>query len=180
METNYINKYFNLILSNLERHLNNPDFPEEEKEKIKIRIEIINELKYNISWQFKCSDDKQISRIRWLATMRKIDALPNYIKKQEEAIRLYDIIRTTMPYINAMNNNLLNPISEMMEDLRDKIDLSGRTYNKDFPTKKEIELAFKNYLEVVLPSKLNGNMFKECYEKIGLLYEELIKISDNQ
>jgi hypothetical protein len=173
---NYIKKYFNQLESNINKHLNNPEFSSEEKEKLGIRLELINELKHNISWQFKGIDSKQASRIQHLETMRKTDALPKFIRKQEIAISIYDQIRITIPYLDALNHGLSHPIINFINNLRDKLDLAGYSYHKEFPSNEEVENAFKSYFEVIKPA--NGNTFKECHEKIESLYNELMKLSE--
>ncbi|TDO94891.1 hypothetical protein [Flavobacterium sp. 245] len=175
---NYIKKYFELIEKNLNYHLNNPQFTLEEKEKISIRLELINELKTNISWQFKSTESKQASRIQHLATLRKIDAMPKFIRKQELTINIYEKIKLTFPYLEAINSILNDEIIEFVNNLCENIDLSGYSYEKEFPKSNETRKVFKSFFEVTKSAQGNSVMFRECYEKIESLYNELIKLSE--
>jgi hypothetical protein len=175
----YIKKYFDLITSNLQQHLDNNDFPEDEKEKINIRLELINELRYRVTWQFKTEEKKQISRIQWLATMRRSDMPTALINKQAKSIHIYSQIKYTIPYMEALNSNLIKSgVIDFVNVICEKIDLAGESFKKDFPSIIEIEQAFKPYFEITKPAKGNGNMFDECYEKIELLYSELMKLHE--
>ncbi|CAM3089229.1 hypothetical protein [Flavobacterium frigoris] len=176
--TNYIEKYFNTVLGNIERHLNSSEISAEEKEKMKTRIELINELRPNIEWQFKTSESKQVSRIQHLAMLRRMDELPHLIKKQEKAINIYEESKRAMPYLEAVNLTLNKPLTEFLNDLCDKIDIKGYSYTGNFPTITETQEAFKTYFEIIKPAQGNGNMFKECYEKIESLYSELMKLNE--
>jgi protein-tyrosine-phosphatase len=175
----YVKKYFDSISTNLQNHLRNNDLSPEEKEKINIRLELINELKYNITWQFKTEEQKQVSRLQWLATMRRSDMPSCFIHKQEKVIHIYEQIKLTLPYLEALNSNLLKTtIIDFVNDLCEKIDLAGQEYKKDFPINIEIEQLFKPYFEITKPAKGNGSMFEECYEKIENLYNELMKLNE--
>lgn len=174
----YIKKYFDLITTNLVTHLEKENFPSDEKEKVNVRLELINELRHDITWQFKSEEQKQVSRLQWLATMRRSDMPYHFIHKQEKVIHIYEQIKSTLPYLEALNSNLLKTtIISFANDLCDKIDLSGQEFKKDFPLNTEIELIFKPYFEITKPAKGNGNMFGECYEKIENLYNELMKLN---
>lgn len=173
----YINKYFELILSNLQRHLNNPSFPDEEKAKINIRVELIKELRDNVSWQFKSPIEKQIGRIQWLAALRRSEAPMHVIRKQENSIQIYELIKVTMPYLEALNSDKkMEQIINFANSLSDRIDLAGSTYTGVFPERAEIEKIFRIFFEVIKPARGNGEMFKECYEKIEYLHQELLKL----
>jgi hypothetical protein len=175
----YIKKYFDLITTNLVKHLEKENFPSDEKEKVNVRLELINELRYNITWQFKSEEQKQVSRLHWLATMRRSDMPYNFIHKQEKVIHIYEQIKSTLPYLEALNSKLLKTtIISFVNDLCDEIDLAGKEFKKDFPLNKETKEIFKPYYEIIKPAKGNGNMFEECYEKIDNLYNELLKLNE--
>lgn len=179
MAQNYLNKYFQLIEENLSKNLNTAGLSELDKEGIKYRLYIINELKGNLSWHVKSPIDKQVGRIRTLANMRRSEDLPHYIAKQETAIKVYDLINGTTPYIDAINSGDINrPIIDFCSNLCDKIDFAGSSYRGSFPKIGELEKVFKVFLEVVVSAQGNGGMFKECYEKIEHLYNELKAISE--
>ena len=89
----YIRKYFDLITKNLRGHLETNEISFVEKEKIKLRLEIINEIRNNITWQFKNENRKQISRLQWLASMRRSDAPIKSIQKQVKTIHIYELIK---------------------------------------------------------------------------------------
>ncbi|MBK7439318.1 MAG: hypothetical protein IPI77_21855 [Saprospiraceae bacterium] len=98
------------------------------------------------------------------------------IQKQVKTIHIYELIKSTLPYIEALNSNLLIHIISFVNDLCTKIDLSGRDYDEIFPDSQKIEQLFKPYFELVQPAQGNGDMFKECYERIENLYTELKKL----
>ena len=174
MNSDYINKYFRLIEDNLNRDLNSDKVKEEDKKGISYRLHIINELKYNFLWHVKSSHEKQIARIRKLASMRRANDLLPFIQKQELAIQIYNSIEYTLPYISALD---LSDAKQILLDFcinwTDKIDFAGDNYRGDLPNKTEIEHAFNPYFAVH-----KYNMFKECYEKIQRLYLEIMNLSE--
>jgi len=174
MDPNYIEKYFDHAVANLERHLNNPNLHNEERERIKIRIELINELRDNVSWQTKSVTQKQCYRIQTLASMRKTGALPKFIIKQQSAIHIYELIKITIPYLEAINSGETNrPIIDFCNEMCDSIDFYGPAYRGDFSSIGDTEKVFKVFFDVVKPAQGNGEMFEECYQRIESLYNEL-------
>ena len=127
----------------------------------------------------KTPEQKQISRIRELATMRKIDALPEIISNQEKMINLYGLLKSTNIYIEALHTSTLDDLKMFCKKLMNLIDFKSRSFVKNFPSNTEIKQAFKLYFEITKPAKGNGNMFDECYEKIENLYNELLKIAES-
>ncbi len=175
----YINQYFDLIERNLDKNLENEKISFYEKEKIKMRKEMISEMKNNITWQFKKEEDKQIDRIQWLATMRRANTPQKHIEKQRKAIHIYELIISTIPYLKALNSSILEKsIIKFVNNFANLIDFSGRNFSKEFPSNTEIDEVFKSYFEIIKPAKGNGNMFEECYDKIEFLYNELKKMND--
>ncbi len=171
METNYIEKYFESSLANLSKHLNNANFPANEKDKLKIRIELINEFKEKSDIKVTYQTQKQALRIQNLAMLRKTKALPELIGKQKLAIRFCDLITTCLPYVEAFNPAITKPISELCNGYKNKIDLTDSIYMGNWPDREEIEQAFKPYFENTALSKYD--IFKEGYQKIEYLYKEL-------
>ncbi len=180
MKNIFLEKYFELLISNINTHLNDVNFPEEEKAKLQIRIELINELKYSIDWQIKSPIQKQAHRISSLASMRKTDALPHFIKKQETAIYIYEKIQYTIPYLLALNHNVNQIIIDFTNEICDKIDFAGSNYRGDFPGNEEVQNVFNNFIQFQKPAQGNGGMFKESYEKIEELYVALIKLNETK
>ena len=173
-----IKKYFDLIQKNLDKNLEKEEISLIEKEKIRIRKEIINEMKDRISWQFKREEDKQAIRIQWLAIMRRSNIPEKYIRKQRKAIHIYELIKLTIPYIKALNSSLLEKsVIDFLTNIIVLIDSNTNSFSKDFPSNTEIDNAFKSYFEVIKPAKGNGNMFEECYDKIECLYNELKRMN---
>jgi hypothetical protein len=154
------------------------DLSAEEKQSYQYRIDAFSEVENWITWRLKSSDEKQITRIRELATMRKIDALPTFIKGQEKMINLYGCLKSTSIYIEALHTSTLDNLKIFCEELMNLIDFKPRSFSKNYPTISEINEAFKPYFEITKPAKGNGNMFEECYEKIELLYNELMKLHE--
>lgn len=178
MEAIYLDKYFNNTLTNLSKHLKDPDLQVAEKEMLKTRIELINELKENLDWQIKYPRQKQALRIQNLAKMRRAEALPKVIKKQESVINFYELINNVLPYIEALHlGNSTKQLLNFCEFYLDKIDFAGSNYNGKLPDSEEIEIAFKSYFVNIAISK--NDMFNECYGKIECVYKELKSISDN-
>lgn len=177
MKTNYLNKYFEYALENLSKHLNNPDFPLAEKEKLKIRIELINEFKKKSELKINFPKLKQANRIQDLAEMRKIKASAHAIRNQEMSIKYYDLVNITMPSIDAINgDNIADPILDLCNSYDKILDSVASGKGMDLPGKDEIEKAFKKYFDNVALSKYE--MFKECYVKIEYFYNELKAISE--
>ncbi len=150
----------------------------EEKQGYQYRIDAFSEVENWIKWRLKSSDEKQIARIQELATMRKTDALPAFIKNQEKMICIYELLKSTNIYIEALHTSILDDLKIFCENLMNLIDFKPRNFSKNFPNIAEIEQVFKPYFEITKPAKGNGNMLEECYEKIENLYNELMKLNE--
>ena len=150
---------------------------EEELKYFQQRIDAFSEVESWIAWLIKSSEEKQVARIQQLASMRKVDALPHFIKNQERIINSYNLFRNTLIYINALQTENLNSLKSFCEEQLNKIDFNPSNFIKEFPTVEEIKTVFNTYFEITKPAKGNGNMFEECYEKIEHLYNELLKAS---
>jgi len=150
----------------------------EEKQSYQYRVDAFSEIENWIKWRLKSSDEKQISRIQELATMRKIDAVPAFINNQERMIDLYELLKSTSIYIEALHTSVLDGLKLFCKELMNLIDFKPRSFSKNYPTVSEIEQVYKPYFEITKPAKGNGNMFDECYGKIELLYNELMKLHE--
>lgn len=178
MQTIEILNYIIEIKRKFQNKIDKSELTESEKEYCLHQIEAFNNIENWIIWKLKTPEERQVQRIRSLATMRKIDALPHILEKQKKIIFLFDIYKTTINYIRAMNTTVLDELIEFCEKQIEKIDFSYEGNIIIFPSNTEIENAFKSYFEVIKPAKGNGNMFEECYEKIEYLFNELKKMEE--
>lgn len=151
---------------------------DDEKKFYQDQIDAFTNIESWTVWRLKSPDEKQVTRLQQLATMRKIDALPKKVKNQELLINFYDIFRKTNICICALDKATLNDLKIFCEVQLDKIDFKPRDFIEMFLSSIEIEQIFKAYFEITKPAKGNGNMFDECYEKIELLYNELMKLTE--
>lgn len=173
MNTNYLKKYAESALANITKQLTNPDLSLNEKEKLNIRIELIKEFEQNLAWQIKSQTQKQALRIQKLATMRRTEALPPLIKRQEAVIKFYEFSNTVLPYIEALNmDERTEPLLDLLHHYGDKIDFAGAIYRGVLPTSKEVEEAFRPYFESI--ALIKYDMYNDCYERIEYLYKGLM------
>lgn len=170
MESNYLEKYFDTTLSNLKNHFDNSDF--DEKERIKMRIELLNEIRENLSWQINTPEQKQSLRIQSLASMRKSGALVKFINKKEKCIKFYELTTSSFPYVLALDTySSQKELLNFCKDYCNKIDFVGTSFLGDLPNIDEIEAGFKSYFESMQRNK--SDLFEECYDKIDKLYNRL-------
>lgn len=163
--------------TDLQEKLNQGNLTENQKTLYIHQIDAFCNLENWISWRIKTSDERQIVRIQKLATMRKVDALPEFIKNQEIIIYLYELFKEVLNYIKAASSPVLDGLAHFCELQLKMIDFKPKDFVVNFPSNEEIEKAFKPYFEITKPAKGSGNMFKECYEKIEFLYDELIGLN---
>ncbi|MDX1365452.1 MAG: hypothetical protein R3243_14670 [Arenibacter latericius] len=180
-------KYIDSIIRNLNKHLNNEnDIPNSrEKEKIELRLDIMQEIKRAFDWGLASDENKQANRILELAKTREqiFDT-----SKQLNEILLYSKIKEVTPYIMAVSYNIKMEDKHLTEDLLsfcknqlDIIDSSPYKPNISFPSKEEIEKAFKSYTERIKPNKipsLKVYIQPEVNEKIDELYRLFLKLSE--
>lgn len=159
---------------------NNEAVSGEEKKFYQDQIDAFSNVESWMVWRLKTPDEKQVARIRELATMRKIDALPEFIKNQERMIEVYEVLKSTSIYIEALDTSVLDGLKIFCKELMNLIDFKPRSFGEKYPTVSEIKQAFNPYFEITKPAKGNGNMFKECYEKIEKLYDELMKLNEKE
>jgi hypothetical protein len=144
------------------------------KRDLSFQITAWRRLKEELEFQVLTPIEKQVKRIEYLAMCRKTDANCN---KKLQTILIYDAIIITLPYIKVLNHlDKLILVEKLCLKEIDIIDNSLTGDVKMHIEKLEIENSFKPYFEKVAPFKMD--MYKECYEKIELLYNELMKLHE--
>lgn len=167
-----MNKILELITKRIHEIENElkTSLPEDYKQHLGIEQTVFRRLKNMFEWEMLSSNEKQYGRLSSLAIMRKAGAIEKYIEEHEQAIKIYDLINLTLPYIKVINlHNKLDTLEAICQRELEIIDSSGSDFRGKHVTKEEIETAFQEYFEKVQPYRMN--MYKECYEKIEALYE---------
>ena len=160
MNAQNILQYIDKVILNLKKHINSEtEIPNsKEKEKMELRLEIVQEIKRAFDWGLAEEDNKQSNRILQLAKFREegID-----ISSQLKEIILYSKIKEVIPYIQAVSYRINNEQKHLTEELLlfcqkqlEIIDASPYKRKIIFPTKQEVDKAFRNYNEIIKPDKI--------------------------
>lgn len=179
-------KYIDTVISNLEKFLSNKEAiqNEKEKEKLELRLTVVQEIKRAFNWGLATEENKQAKRILQLAISREqgVD-----VTDQLNEINLYSKIREVIPYIMAVSYNLNIEKKHLTEDLLnfcenqlEIIDTSPYKRKIVFPTRAEVEIAFKSYTERIKPNKIPGlKVYKqpEVNKKIEELYQMFLSMA---
>lgn len=187
MKEKQILKYIDLLISNLKKHLadetDNPN--SREKEKLELRLEIVQEIKEAFDWGLAEEENKQADRILQLAQLRAQDF---DVSEDLKEIDLYSKIREVIPYIQAVSYRINNEPKHLTEDLLqfcekqlEIIDSSPYKSTIKFPSKSEIEEAFRSYTERIKPNKIPSlKVYKqpEVNHKIEELYQMFIMLAN--
>ncbi|WFO15317.1 hypothetical protein M601_016025 [Cellulophaga baltica 4] len=157
---------------------------EKEKEKLKLRLDVVQEIKRAFNWGIATEENKQSKRILQLAMSRRQDI---DVTDQIKEINLYSKIRETIPYVMAVSYNINLEEKHLTEDLLEFcekqleiIDSSPYKSKIVFPTKEEVEIAFKSYTERIKPNKIPSlKVYKqpEVNEKIEELYQMFLSVT---
>ncbi|WP_417443580.1 hypothetical protein [Joostella sp.] len=179
-------KYIDTIISNLEKFLDNEKAiqNEKEKKKLELRLEVVQEVKRAFNWGIASEENKQSKRILQLAKSREQDL---DTKNQLKEINLYSKIREVIPYIMAVSYKINMEEKHLTEDLLnfcenqlEIIDSSPYKRKIVFPTKEEIETAFKSYTERIKPNKIPSLKVynqPEVNTKIEELYQMFLNLA---
>jgi hypothetical protein len=156
-------------LKNLEEELKGT-MDEEYKKHLDIERSVFRKLENFLRWQKLSSMEKQASRLAALASMRKSGAIEKLIQNQETAIKIYESINLTLPYIKVLNvNNKLDDLEQLCLKELEVIDSSGADFKGKHVNANDVGEAFKIYFERVQVNK--SAMFLECYSRIDELYK---------
>ena len=116
MNAQNILQYIDKVILNLKKHINSEtEIPNsKEKEKMELRLEIVQEIKRAFDWGLAEEDNKQSHRIFQLAKFREegID-----ITSQLKEIILYSKIKEVIPYIQAVSYRINNEQKHLTEEL---------------------------------------------------------------
>ena len=150
MKDKQILKYIDSIISNLKKHLRKEMeiTNAREKEKMEMRLEIVQEIRRAFDWGLAEEDNKQSNRILQIA------------KYREES---FDVSQ---------------PLRENQLEI---IDASPYKKKIIFPTKSEINEAFRSYIEMIQPNKIPSlKVYKqpEVNQKIEELYQMFLELAD--
>lgn len=162
-------------LTAIERELKS-DAADDYKKHLEIEQAVFRRLKDLFHWESLTVIEKQTGRLATLASMRKAGAKESIMLSQESAIKIYDLINLSLPYIKVVNvNNKLDLLESLCKKEMEIIDSSGSSFRGSHVSKDEIESAFLSYFENVKPYKMD--MLQGCYEKIEVLYHEFKNLS---
>lgn len=182
---NKVLNFINISIDNIKKQLSKADLSDTAKEGLLLRLEAFEDIKERLDWVLLPDDNKQSSRILELAKSReaKVD-----VTNQLKEINLYSKVKEVIPYIQAVSYIIINEEKHLTQDLLEFcksqleiIDNSPQKRKYFFPSKEEIELAFKSYIERIKPNKIPSLKVynqPEVVEKIEELYNTFIKLHE--
>lgn len=149
------------------------------------RLDTFQLLKEKFEWFETSQENKQSKRILQLAKSREQDW---DTKDQLNEINLYSKIRETIPYIMAVSykinmeeKHLTGDLLNFCETQLDIIDSSPYKRKIIFPSKEEIEIAFRCYTERIKPNKIPSLKVynqPEVNAKIEELYQMFLNLAN--
>ena len=135
------------------------------KTSLSSKIENLIDLKEKIDFQLKSPDEKQAFRIEWIASLRKRGMLKD---SKLHALSLYDKIRETIPYLQALNRNeQLKDLIRLCRQELELIDFSGRNFGDNHISFELIKPMFENLIKAE-----DKSIYPEAIVKVQGLYEE--------
>ena len=150
-----------------------------------MRLEIVQEIRRAFDWGLAEEDNKQSNRILQIAKYREESF---DVSQPLREINLYSKIREVIPYIQAASYKINNEQKHLTEDLLlfcenqlEIIDASPYKKKIIFPTKSEINEAFRSYIEMIQPNKIPSlKVYKqpEVNQKIEELYQMFLELAD--
>ncbi|WP_068473057.1 hypothetical protein [Saccharicrinis aurantiacus] len=160
------------------------NYDEDYKKHLSIEKSVYKRLVDNIEYQILSADEKQCQRILNLAKSR---AQGKGVANQLHEVNLYSKIREVIPYIMAISYKINMEEKHLTEDLlsfcEDQLEIIDASPNKlkiIFPTKLEVENAFKSYTERIKRNKISSLKVyyqPEVNEKIEELYHMFLSIA---
>ncbi|MBC8766596.1 hypothetical protein H4O18_01195 [Arenibacter sp. BSSL-BM3] len=187
MKDKQILKYIDSVIINLKKHLRKEMeiANAREKEKMNMRLEIVQEIRRAFDWGLAEEDNKQSNRILQIAKYREESF---DVSQPLHEIKLYSKIREVIPYIQAASYKINDEQKHLTEDLllfcenqMEIIDASPYKKKIIFPTKSEINEAFRSYKEMIQPNKIPSlKVYKqpEVNQKIEELYQMFLELAD--
>lgn len=187
-DKNDIIKFIDKALQNLKnlRESNLIESNQKEKDRLEARIEAFEEIRSSFDLEVYLPKNKQLKRILRLAKSREQDW---DTKDQLNEINLYSKIKEVIPYIMAVSYRINMEEKHLTEDLLSFCEnqleiIDSSTYKRKitFPTKEEIETAFKCYTERIKPNKIPAlKVYKqpEVNQKIEDLYQMFLKLDNS-
>lgn len=149
------------------------------------RLHLLQILKENYEWFALSASNKQSKRLLNLARERRAG---KDVSMELKEINLYSKIIETIPYIKAVSYTINNEEKHLTEDLLNfcenqlkVIDFSLSKRKITFPSKEEVEQAFKSYTERIKPDKipvLKSYDQPEATQKIGGLYDMFLALAE--
>lgn len=177
--------YIDSCINKLNHQLKRDDISDSAREGLLLRKEVFEDVKERFEWAVRPSEDKQSQRILNLAKLRERG---EDISDQLKEINLYSKIIETIPYIKAVSYKINNESKHLTEDLLvfcetqlKTIDFSSNKRKITFPTKQEVEEAFKSYTERIKPDKIPSlKVYEqpEVKQKIGELYDMFLAVAE--
>lgn len=181
-----VSTYIDSCIVKINVQLERDDISNNAREGLSLRKEVFEDLKDRFEWVERQPDDKQSNRILRLAKSRESG---KDVSEQLKEIDLYSKIIDTIPYIKAVSYKINNEEKHLTEDLLNfcenqlnVIDFSLNKRKITFPSKVEIEEAFKSYTERIKPDKipvLKSYDQPEVNQKIEGLYQMFTQLADD-
>jgi hypothetical protein len=176
--------YINSCIEKINNQLKREGISNTAREGLLLRREVFEDVRERFDWAIKPLEDKQSARIFRLAKDRE---LGEDVTAQLKEIELYSKIIETIPYIKAISYQINNEPKHLTENLLEfcesqltKIDFSLNKREIVFPSKKEVDGAFKSYHERVKPDKIPVLKLydqPEVKQKIENLYQIFLSYS---
>jgi len=169
MENHLIIKYLSYAEKKIKSQIDNPELDENIKKSLSSKIDNLLDLKEKIDFQLKSPDEKQASRIEWIASLRKRG---NLKESRLKAISLYDKIRETLPYLEVLNrNDRLKDLIDLCHKELELIDFSGLSFGDNHISLDLISPLFESLLKTD-----ESSIHPEAIVKIRELFEEFKEV----
>lgn len=136
-------KYIEHCIGKIEHQLSREDIEDFIKEELKSKYQTYTDILEKLNFQSKTSDEKQAFRIQWLASQRKRN---KPVDSKLKVIEIYDRIRHSIPYIEALastNTNLLEMCNKQLEE----IDFSYLSFGNRLESKKDLIVELSNVVD---------------------------------
>ena len=169
MKNHSIIRYFEYAEKKLKSQIDNPEIDSDIKESLNSKIENLNYFKERVIFQLKSPDEKQASRIEWIASLRKRGILK---ESRLKAVSLYDKIRETLPYLEVLNrNDRLKDLINLCQEELDLIDFSDMNFGDNHISLNLVSPLFESLLETD-----KSSIHPEAIVKIRELFEKFKEV----
>jgi hypothetical protein len=162
----HIRKYLRYTEDRLKSHLSNFNLDQNIRESLESKLDSFKYFSDRINFQLQTPDERQSSRIKWLASLRKTGK-PTETKIA--TIRLYDKIREVLPYLEVLNTNekVQSLIILCLEEL-ELIDFANMNFGENHVSLDLVNELFNKVIE----SEVVFAIHPEALNKIQELYNE--------